>query len=155
MSECVALLPIEPALVHPGDDPLDVIRAVWTQPQTRVLGVVDDAGVLVGILSIARLAEAVIGRVSPEILLADVSDLAAVGRFGGTLTARSVADVMLPPASLPPDGDAGCRVPAPARRHLTGLYVVDPQGRPTGYLDLLELTVRYVEALQADRAGDA
>ena len=37
-------------------------------------------------------------------------------------------------------------------RHLSGLYVVDGDGRPTGYLDLLELTMRYVEALEADRA---
>jgi hypothetical protein len=35
-------------------------------------------------------------------------------------------------------------------RHLSGLYVVDAAGRPTGYLDLLELTMRYVEALEAD-----
>ena len=33
-------------------------------------------------------------------------------------------------------------------RHLSGLYVVDAAGRPTGYLDLLELPCRYVEALE-------
>ncbi len=35
-------------------------------------------------------------------------------------------------------------------RHLSGLYVVDAEGRPTGYLDLLELAIRYVEAIEAD-----
>ena len=80
---------------------------------------------------------------------------AAAGRFGGTLMARSVADVMLPPASLPPDATLDAAFRLMHGRHLTGLYVVDPEGRPTGYLDLLELTVRYVEALQAEPAGDA
>jgi hypothetical protein len=36
-------------------------------------------------------------------------------------------------------------------RRLSGLYVIDEAGRPTGYLDLLELTMRYVEALEDDR----
>jgi hypothetical protein len=35
------------------------------------------------------------------------------------------------------------------QRHLSGLYVVDPDGRPTGYLDLLELVLLYVDALEA------
>jgi hypothetical protein len=29
---------------------------------------------------------------------------------------------------------------------------VDGDGRPTGYLDLLELTLRFVEAIEADAA---
>ena len=40
-------------------------------------------------------------------------------------------------------------------RHLSGLYVVDDDGRPTGYLDLLELTMHYVEALEGDVPDDA
>jgi hypothetical protein len=35
------------------------------------------------------------------------------------------------------------------KRHLSGLYVVDEGGRPTGYLDLLELVLLYVDALEA------
>jgi len=31
----------------------------------------------------------------------------------------------------------------------------DADGRPTGYLDLLELTLAYVEALEADRSGSS
>jgi CBS domain-containing protein len=155
VSDCVAALPIEPALVHPGDDPLTVMREAWGHPQTRVLGVIDDDGVLVGILSIVRLAEAVIARVSPEILLADAKDLLTAGRLGTTLTARTISDVMLPPASLPADATLDAAFRLMHARHLTGVYVVDAAGRPTGYLDLLELTVRYVEALQGDRSGDA
>ena len=150
VSESVSLLPIEPLLVHPDDDPLTVMRRASEQPQTRVLGVVDDAGVLVGILSTVRLAEAVIVRVSPETILADISDLADAARFGHAVGARTVGDVMLPPASVPPTATVDEAFRRMHARHLSGLYVVDDAGRPTGYLDLLELTMRYVEALEAD-----
>jgi CBS domain-containing protein len=35
------------------------------------------------------------------------------------------------------------------QRRLSGLYVTDPAGRPIGYLDLLEVTIRYLDALEA------
>lgn len=151
VSEVVALLPIEPLLVHPDDDPLVVMHLAAERPQTRLLGVVDDDGVLVGVLSIVRLAEAVIVRVSPETLLADISDLADAVRFGHAVAARTVADVMLPPAVIKADSSIDEAFRQMHARHLSGLYVVDDAGRPTGYLDLLELTLRYVGALEADR----
>lgn len=151
VSEVVALLPIEPLLVHPDDDPLVVMHRAAERPQTRLLGVVDDDGVLVGVLSIVRLAEAVIVRVSPETLLADISDLADAVRFGHAVAARTVADVMLPPAVIKAESSIDEAFRQMHARHLTGLYVVDDAGRPTGYLDLLELTLRYVGALEADR----
>lgn len=153
VSEVVALLPIEPLLVRPGDDPLVVMHRAAERPQTRLLGVVDDSGVLVGVLSIVRLAEAVIVRVSPETLLADISDLADAARFGHAVAARTVADVMLPPAVISAEASIDEAFRRMHARHLSGLYVVDGAGRPTGYLDLLELTLRYVEALEADLPG--
>ena len=45
--------------------------------------------------SILRLAEAVIARVSPETLLADIADIDDVRRFGRAVEARIVGDVML------------------------------------------------------------
>ena len=150
VSESVAKLSIEPLLVHPGDDPLAVMHVAAEQPQTRVLGVVDDAGILIGVLSTVRLAEAVIVRVSPETLLAEISDLADAARFGHTVSARTVGDVMLPPATIRATATIDEAFRRMHARHLSGLYVVDDDGRPTGYLDLLELTMRYVEALEAE-----
>jgi CBS domain-containing protein len=152
VSESVARLRIEPLLVHPGDDPLAVMHIAAERPETRVLGVVDDAGVLIGVLSTVRLAEAVIVRVSPESLLAEISDLADAARFGHTVSARTVGDVMLPPATIGETATIDEAFRRMHARHLSGLYVVDAAGRPTGYLDLLELTMRYVEALEADSA---
>jgi CBS domain-containing protein len=155
VADCVSLLPIEPLLVHPEDDPLTVMHRASEHPQTRVLGVVDASNVLIGVLSIVRLAEAVIVRVAPEALLADISDLADAARFGHAVAARTVADVMLPPAVIGPTASLDEAFRRMHARHLSGLYVVDEAGRPTGYLDLLELTMRYVEALEADPARDA
>jgi CBS domain-containing protein len=106
----------------------------------------------VGVLSTVRLAEAVIVRVSPESLLAEISDLSGVARFGHTVSARTVGAVMLPPATIAETATIDEAFRRMHARHLSGLYVVDAAGRPTGYLDLLELTMRYVEALEADSA---
>ncbi len=152
VTDCVALLPIDPLLVHPGDDPLVVMHQAAGHPETRLLGVVDYGGVLIGVLSIVRLAEAVIVRVSPETLLADILDLDDAARFGHSVSARSIGDVMLPPISVKESATIDEAFRLMHARHMSGVYVVDADGRPIGYLDLLELTMRYVEALEADQA---
>jgi len=150
VSDCISRLDIEPLLVHATDDPLVVIHRAAERPQTRVLGVVDDAGVLVGVLSIVRLAEAVIVRVAPEVLLSDITDADAAARFGSTVGARTVSDVMLPPAIIAADASLDEAFRRMHALHLSGLYVVDAGGRPTGYLDLMELTMFVAEAIEAD-----
>jgi CBS domain-containing protein len=152
VAAAVDRLSIEPLLVHRDDDPLEVMHRVAEQPQTRVLGVVDDAGIVVGVLSIIRLAQAVVVRVAPETVLSEISDLADAASFGETVGAATVGDVMLPPATIRGDATVDEAFRRMHARRLSGLYVVDASGRPTGYLDLLELTMRYVEALEADRA---
>lgn len=153
VSSCVALLPIEPLLVAPDADPLEVMHRIALQPQTRLLGVVDADGRLIGVLPALRLAEAVIARVAPETLLADIVDLDDAASFGHVMEARTVGDVMLPPATIRPDATADEAFRLMHARHLSGLYVVDTDGRPVGYLDLLELTLAFVEVLEADTSG--
>lgn len=68
-------LAIEMVLVGTDDDLLAVMRRSAEQPETRVIGIVDDSGVLVGVLPVVRLAEAVIARVTPEALLTDITDM--------------------------------------------------------------------------------
>jgi CBS domain-containing protein len=127
VQECVSLLPIDPLLVHPGDDPLEVMHRAAERPQTRLLGVVDDAGVL------------------------DIADIADAARFGHAVSASTVEDVMVTPATISETATIDEAFRRMHARRLSGLYVIDEAGRPTGYLDLLELTMRYVEALEDDR----
>jgi CBS domain-containing protein len=146
-------LSIEPLIARADDDLLDVVRRVAAQPQTRLVGVVDEAGRLIGVTPILRLAESVVARVAPEILLSDITDLDEVARFGDEIEARTVGDVMLPPASIPASATLDEAFRLMHKRRLSGLYVVDAAGRPTGYLDLLELAILYADALdQGDSA---
>ena len=69
-------LAIEPLLASVDDDILAVMRRAAAQPETRLIGVVDGSGALVGVLPILRLAEAVVARVAPESLLTDIADIA-------------------------------------------------------------------------------
>ena len=106
------------------------MRRAAAQPETRLLGVVDDDGVLVGVLPIVRLAESVIGRVVPEALLADIDDVDDVARFGHAIEARTVGDVMIGRAAIRPDATIDEAFRIMHARHLSGLYVVDA-GWPT------------------------
>lgn len=123
------------------------MRRSAAQPATRLIGVVDDDGRLVGVLPILRLVDSMVARVDPEALLADIADIADVARFGHAVEARTAAEVMLEPAAVAPEAPIGEAFRLMHRRHLSGLYVVDPDGRPTGYLDLLEMALVYVDAL--------
>jgi CBS domain-containing protein len=151
ISRAVGLLEIEPLVVHADDDLIAILERASASPQTRVIGVVDDAGRLVGVIPILRLAEAVIARVTPEALMADLDDLEDIAWFGHAVGARTARDAMLTPVSIRPDATVGEAFREMHRRHISGMYVVDPDGRPTGYLDLLELAAIYVEAIVAAR----
>ena len=144
----MALLRIEPLLVDQDADPISIVRRAGEQPETRLIGVVDAAGVIVGVLPILRLAETVVARVSPETLLAGLADLDEAARFGHEIGARRVADIMLPPATVKPEQTIDDAFTIMHARHLSGLYVIDDAGRSIGYLDLLEVTIRYLEALE-------
>jgi CBS domain-containing protein len=149
---CQTLLAIEPLLVHADDDVLVAMRRSAAQPETRLLGVVDSAGTLVGVLPVLRLAEAVVARVAPESLLTEITDLADVERFKAAVEAKVVGDLMALPATIQGHATVDAAFREMHRRHLSALYVVDATGRPTGYLDLLELAVNYVDALEAGTA---
>jgi len=142
------LLEIEPLLVARDDNLLTVMRRSAAHPETRLVGVVDEAGVLIGVLPALRIVESVIARVVPESLLADIGDLADVAEFGHFLDARTAAEAMLEPATIRPESTIAEAFAKMHSRHISGLYVVDPGGHPTGYLDLLELALHYVDELE-------
>ncbi len=151
---CQKLLAIEPLFAHSGEDLLLTMRRSATQPATRLIGVLGADGRIVGVLPILRLVEAVVARVTPESLLADISDIGDVARFGQAVEARTVDDAMLPPATIAASATVGQAFHVMHQRRLSGLYVVDGEGRPTGYLDLLELAINYLDALEAEDHPD-
>jgi CBS domain-containing protein len=138
------LLAIEPVLIAP-DDHLDVvIRRAGTAPATRVLGVVDAAGVLIGVVSSHDLVASIVGRLAPASLLAEVHDVEGVEEFDRVVEAELAADLMQAPAALPETATMGEAFRLMHERRISGVYVVDAAGRPIAYLDGLELAAAVV-----------
>lgn len=150
VSEAVALLDIDPLLVHETDDLTSIMRRSAAQPATRLVGVIDAGGRLVGVIPILRLAESVVARVVPEALLTDIAGIADVARFGHAVEARVASEAMIEPASILATATLDEAFRMMHRRHLSGLYVVDDANVTIGYLDLMELALRYAEAIEAD-----
>jgi len=144
ISAAVGLLAIEPVLVA-QDDPLDsVIRRAGASPATRVLGVVDSANVLIGVVTSDDLVAAVVGHLAPGALLTQIHDADGVGEYARYVEATVAGDLIQPPAALPDKATLAEAFRVMHERHLSGVYVVDAAGRPTGYLDGLELAAAVV-----------
>jgi CBS domain-containing protein len=141
-------LAIEPLLIRADEDLLAAMRFAAQHPSTRIIGVIDATGRLTGVVPVAVLAQAVVAHAVPEAFFTGTGDLADIGH---ALEASTIGDVALPPATVTGDQTIGDAFRLMHQRRLSGLYVVDADGRPTGYLDLQELAMRYVEALEAEQ----
>jgi CBS domain-containing protein len=140
------LLAIAPVLVAADDGLESVIRRAAASPSTRVLGVVDPSGVLIGVLTPHDLVAAVVGRLAPGALLTQIHDADGLGEFARYVEADVAGDLMRPPAVLPETATLGDAFNLMSVRDLSGAYVVDDAGRPTAYLDGLELAAAIVAA---------
>jgi CBS domain-containing protein len=139
VSAAVGLLAIEPVLVAQDDSLGSVIRRAGASPSTRVLGVVDATRVLIGVVTSHDLVAAVAGRLAPGALLTRIHDADGMGEYARYVEASVAGDLMQPPAALPQTATLADAFHLMHRRRLSGVYVVDDAGRPTGYLDGLEL----------------
>lgn len=151
VADCQDLLAISPLLVHQDDDLLDVVRRSANQPATRTIGVIDDEGRVIGIIRVLRLTESIVARVAPEAVMAGIRDAVEVGRFGHAVEDRIAGDIMEPPATISPEATVSEAFREMHKHRVTGMYVVDAEGRPTGYVDLLELAIRLTDALEEER----
>lgn len=137
-------LDIGPSIVGRDDDLLTAAERAFHQPQTRVMAVVDGEGRLVGLLPVLRIVEEIVARAAPERLMAEIHDMEAATRFGREIGARVCADLMSPPIALRPDDSVADAFHAMKEHHYSGLPVVDAERRVVGYIDLLELGLRFM-----------
>lgn len=147
IAEVMHLLDIEPVVVGVGEDVVSAARRAIERPNTRVLAVVDEEARLVGLIPVLRLVEEVVARAHPEYLLAEVTDIASAGRFGREIGARVCGDLMSPPVALDDQDTVAVAFHALKEHHYSGLPVIDQARRVVGYLDVLELALRYLDAL--------
>lgn len=148
VADCQGLLAIEPLIVPADSNLLDALRRSARQPSTRLIAVADPDGRIVGVLPVSALAEAVVAHAVPEAFFADLPNIDEIAHFGHAMEAKTLAEIMLPPATIEPHATIAEAFRLMHQRHLSGLYVVDAAGRSTGYLDLQELAMRYVGALE-------
>lgn len=148
-------LAIEPLLIPRDVDLLEALRRSSQQASTRIVGVIDPEGRIVGVVPVALIAEAVVAHAVPEAFFAELTDVDEVGQFGHAVQARTIGEIMLEPATIEPGATLGDAFRAMHQRHLSGLYVVDAAGIPTGYIDIQELGMHYVEALEQARGSTA
>jgi CBS domain-containing protein len=148
-------LDIEASVVRADDDLLTVARTAFEHPQTRLLAVVDEDDRLVGVVPVVRVVEEIVARASPEALFPEITDLAGVERFGREVAARTAGDAASPPVALRLDDTVGDAFRAMHEHRYTGLPVVDDAGRVVGYVDLLELALRYLHDASAGESQGA
>ena len=148
-------LDIEPTVVDVYTPLAEVARRAIANPRTRVLAVVDADQRLVGLLPVLRLVEEIVAQASPEVLMADVTDFESAARFGREIGAHVAGDLMGPARFLRPDSSVGQAFRAMHEHRLSGLPLVDSDGRVIGYVDLLELALRYLDELPPDRSTTA
>ena len=147
-------LDIGPNIVRADDDLVDVARRAIAQPHTRLLSVVDDEERLVGVLPVLRVVEEVVARAHPEALMADVTDLESAARFGREVGALIAGDLMSPPVALQETSTVADAFRAMHDHHYSGLPLISSDGRVVGYIDLLELALRYLEDYPLPGSGD-
>lgn len=146
ISAAAEFLAIAPVLVAAADPLESVIRRAAASPSTRVLGVVDPAGVLIGVITPHDLVAAVVGRMAPGALLTQIHDADGIAQYGRYVDATVADDLVRPPAALPETATLGDAFNLMYLRDLSGAYVVDEAGRPTAYLDGLELAAAIAAA---------
>ncbi len=142
---CEGLLAFEPLSVPLETDVVEVLRRAAGHPTTRLIGVVDGDGRLVGTIPIRDLVEAVVARTIPEALLADIEDVDDIAHFGVVVGSRTAGDVMKAPVTVTPQTSIAKAFRRMHHHSLSGVYVVDREGRPIGYVDALELAYLVVE----------
>jgi CBS domain-containing protein len=146
-------LDIGPTVVTIDTPLVEVAQRAIANPRTRILAVTDDGDRLVGLLPVLRLVEEIVAQASPEVLMAEVTDLESAARFGREVGARVAADLMGPARFLRPESTVGQAFRMMHEHRLSGLPVVDRDERVIGYIDLLELALRYLEADAPPAAG--
>ena len=146
IAEADRILRMHPVIVKASSSLLEVAEVAVENTGCRVLAVVDDAGVLVGVLPVRALVNDVFLKIVPEEFLGEITDLKGVLAYAGHVGARTASDVMVPPVSVHPDETVRTAFERMHEHRLNGLPITDRDERVAGYVDQLELLVVWVRA---------
>lgn len=139
VADIMAVLRLEPTVVH-VDDPLEkVIRSMLTHPQVQVVAVVNEVDRLVGLIDVFTLADAFLLTVFPEAFLSHMTELEQVEEFARRTHIKQASDIMQEPAWVHVEDNIADAFRVLHERKLSGIPVVDEHYHVTGYISLLEL----------------
>lgn len=112
-------------------------RGCWT------VGVVDEAGILVGIIPVDLVIQDLLFDVMPEELLTDLLEPDRAANLIRELHARTAGELMQPPVSVFSGATLRDAAHTLHQAELQGAPVVDETGRVTGYIALLDIMLAW------------
>jgi CBS domain-containing protein len=146
IAEADRYLRMEPVVVHADDSLREVAQKAVENTGCRVIAVVDDGNLLLGVIPVRVLVNDIFLKIVPEEFLGEIQDLEGALKYAEHLRARTARDVMLPPASVHHDETVRDAFERMHAAKLNGLPITDDGGRVAGYVDQLELLLVWVHA---------
>ena len=145
VSEALNWLRLEPTIVREDASLEGVIREVVKEPSLRTLCVVNEDGVLVGVIPFRLLFEEVFFYVLPELFISEAVELKDATALAGRISARKARDYMAPPVWVKPHETMLEAFRRMYKAKVDGLPVVDDDLRIIGYLSLMGLLQIWVK----------
>jgi CBS domain-containing protein len=136
----------EPITVGPGDSLHRLAERAIENLACRVISVIDEAGGLVGLVSVSELLDDIFLKVVPEEFLSEIEDVPGALRYAEHIRARSASDIMQAPISVSADDTFRQAFRKLHQSGLNGLPVTNADGRVVAYLDQLELLMAWIDA---------
>ena len=138
--EAAKLLPIDPVIVNVEATLIEVVRAMRKSPSAHVAAVVSNAGHLLGLVTLRRLADHLFFSIMPEVFYGEVaSDLDKSLDFGEMANVHSVSDIMIDPVAVHASDTVGQAFRLMHKHNLTGLPIIDDNNHVVGFVGLVEL----------------
>jgi CBS domain-containing protein len=129
----------EPCVVGANSSLQEIAERLSEHRGARIVCVVDEQGVIAGIIPLHVVLDDLFLKVAPEEFLADLMDADSIAEYGRLLRARTAADLMQEPRFVTPDQTLGEAFSLMHETKLEELPIVDNELRPIGQLDRLEL----------------
>jgi CBS domain-containing protein len=137
--------------VWPGAEIEEIARAAARQPDASSIAVVDENGVLQGVISRTTLFDELFLYIEPEAFLHDVLRSGNIEELGRLTRGQTAGNLMASPLSVHLDDTLGVAFERMHDGRLEGLPIVDEDSRVVGYLSRLQLMLAWLRLGPAAR----
>lgn len=143
----------EPVTVPQSADIRHVTERIVECRGVNTVAVVDEDGLLVGVIPIRLLLDELFFRVVPEGFLTGILTERNMGELSKISTAQTAGELMEAPAYVTMDDSVGDAYEVMHERRLEGVPIVDAEKKPVGYLDRFQLLYIWLETHQSREEG--